>query len=116
MRVAIVVSMFVIASFSTTMFVTGQETPKIKTSPTPIVETIPFVPVYKYEKKEEEKEPQIIRLTVDVPMEAKIAINGKLITYSQFTTLMEFAGNAFKIEEMVWRGGRLETVKLSVKE
>jgi hypothetical protein len=91
----------------------AQDVPKIKTTPTPIVEAIPL---NGYEKREEEKEPKIIRLTVDIPMEAKIAISGKIVTYTQFSTLMEFAGNAFKIEEMVWRGGRLETVKLSVKE
>lgn len=67
-------------------------------------------------KTEEKKKARLISLIVIVPSDCKITINNKTIEYEKFDTIMEFAPNAFTIDEIAYKGGQFTSLKLRSRE
>lgn len=69
-----------------------------------------------FEKEEEKKKVGTVVLQIPVSRDCKITVNNKEITYDKFEIVMEFAGNAFTIDELTYRGGQMSSIKLRAKE
>jgi hypothetical protein len=55
---------------------------------------------------------QPVRIALDVTKDTKILVNGKSVTFAKFAVIIEYAADAFDVDEAIYKDRQFTSLKL----